>query len=428
MNPRYDDANPQGIVHVGSTADVVAALAFARNTKTPIALRSGGHSYTGWSAGGAAGTGVPRSLVISTAKLAAIDLKAETLTVGPGAQLGDVYAKLAAAGRAIGAGSCATVGIGGLTLGGGVGVLVRSFGLTCDQLTKVTIVTADGNVREASATQDADLFWACQGGGGGSVGVVTSMTFRTKPAPPILLFNLQFPWASAAKVVRAWQNWAPKADPQLWSTLKLLGGSSHGSGPIVSVTGIWTGNKTGADASVDGFIAASQSTPISHSAQELSYGAAMKMLGGAPQRQSQAATSSIGSKALTDAQINVLVQKAADSAAVPGLIEGGVSLDALGGQVSSVKQSASAFPWRSALCTVQYTAVFADKADPKPFDAYVRSYREAMKSAWGDGAYANYCDNAITDPTAYFAANTKRLQQIASKTDPGGLFAQPHWV
>jgi FAD/FMN-containing dehydrogenase len=169
-NPRYDDADPQGILRVANADDVVAGLAFARNTRTPVALRSGGHSYTGWSAGGAAGTDVPRSLVISTAALDDVRVSGESVTIGPGAQLADVYAALAAAGRAIGAGSCPTVGIGGLTLGGGVGVLVRSFGLTSDQLTGATVVTADGTVHEVSASREPDLFWACRGGGGGTVG------------------------------------------------------------------------------------------------------------------------------------------------------------------------------------------------------------------------------------------------------------------
>ncbi|ROS77699.1 FAD/FMN-containing dehydrogenase [Curtobacterium sp. PhB130] len=426
-NPRYDDADPQGILRVANADDVTAGLAFARNTNTPVALRSGGHSYTGWSAGGASGTDVPRSLVISTAALDGIEVSGDSVTIGPGAELGDVYAALAKAGRAIGAGSCPTVGIGGLTLGGGVGVLVRSFGLTCDQLTGVTLVTADGAVHRVSSTSEPDLFWACRGGGGGTVGVVTSMTFRTQPAPPVLLVTIVFPWSAAARVVRAWQAWAPKADPKLWSTLKLLGGSRH-STPTVTITGVWTGEKSGADTSVDGFIRSVGVTPTTHTATDMSYGTAMAKLGGGAQRVSQSATSSIGSAALTDSQIDLLVQHAAAASHVSGLTEGGVALDALGGVVSDVGRTDSAFPWRSALCTVQYTAAFRDGADPAPFDAYVRGFRKAMTPAWGSGAYANYCDAAITDPSAYFDVNTSRLHRIAEQVDPGGVFAQPHWV
>ncbi|MCY1693483.1 FAD-binding oxidoreductase [Curtobacterium sp. SL109] len=427
-NPRYDDADPQGILRVANADDVVAGLAFARNTRTPVALRAGGHSYTGWSAGGAAGTDVPRSLVISTAGLDDVEVSGESVTIGPGAQLADVYAALAEAGRAIGSGSCPTVGIGGLTLGGGVGVLVRSFGLTSDQLTGATIVTADGAVHEVSSSREPDLFWACRGGGGGTAGVVTSLTFRTQPAPPVLLFSISFPWSAAAAVVRAWQDWAPTADRQLWSTLKLLGGARHTGGPSVTVTGVWTGAKSGADASVDGFIAATGATPTRHTADELTYGQAMQQLAGKPVRVSEAATSSIGTTALTDAQVAVLVQQAERSGSVAGMTEGGVSLDALGGVVADVGRTDTPFPWRSALYTVQYTAVFANGADPAPFDQYVRGFRAAMRPAWGDAAYANYCDAAITDPSAYFDVNTSRLHRIAEQADPDGVFAQPHWV
>lgn len=382
-NPRYDDADPQGILRVAGVADVQAGLAFARTTHTPVALRAGGHSYTGWSAGGAPGTDVPRSLVISTQDLDGIELHDDdTVTIGPGAQLGDVYAALAKAGRAIGAGSCPTVGIGGLTLGGG---------------------------------------------GGGTVGVVTALTYRTQAAPPVLLFTITFAWSAATAVVRAWQDWAPTADPELWSTLKLLNGSRH-TAPTVTVTGVWTGSKTGADTSVDGFIAATGAKPLAHTGQELTYGAAMSALAGKPQRVSEAATSSIGSTKLTDAQIDVLVAQAAAAGDVDGNLEGGVALDALGGVVADVGRTDSAFPWRSALMTVQYTAVFADGADPAPFDAYVRGFRRAMRPAWGDAAYANYCDAAITDPSAYFGDNTSRLHRIAEQADPAGVLDQPNWV
>ncbi len=95
------------------------------------------------------------------------------------------------------------------------------------------------------------------------------------------------------------------------------------------------------------------------------------------------------------------MQRAAAAGDVTGLQEGGVSLDALGGVVADVGRTDTAFPWRSALMTCSTTAVFANGTDPAPFDAYVRGFRKAMRPAWGDAAYANYCDAAITDPSAY---------------------------
>jgi FAD/FMN-containing dehydrogenase len=429
-NPRYDGADPLGVLRVAGTDDVVAGLAFARRTRTPVALRAGGHSYTGWSAGGAPGTDVPRSLVLSTAGLDAVRLSADgsSVTIGPGARLLDVYERLAAAGRAIGAGSCATVGIGGLTLGGGLGVLVRSFGLTCDQLTATTLVTADGRVHEVSADDEPDLFWACRGGGGGTLGVVTSLTFRTRPAPDVLMFSVRFPWSAAADVVAAWQRWAPAADRRLWSSLKLLAGSQHPSGPSVTVSGTWTGPRSGADAAVDGFIRDTGARSLAHTATATTYGDAMRRYAGTGARASEAATSSIGSRPLAGPEIRTLLDQVAKASAVRGLVEGGVALDALGGAVGDLGAGDTAFPWRSALWTAQYTATFTDGLDAAPFDAYVRGFRSALRPAWGDAAYANYCDAAITDASAYFGENTARLRRIAASEDPQGVFAQPHWV
>ncbi len=146
-----------------------------------------------------------------------------TATVGAGTRLIDFYHGLAAKGRAVPGGSCPTVGIAGLTLGGGIGVTARAYGLTCDSLESLQIVTANGAVLTATASpgQYSDLFWACQGGGGGNFGVVTSFTFRTAAGPEPVLFSLSWPWSQAARVVAAWQSWAPNAPDALWSNLHL---------------------------------------------------------------------------------------------------------------------------------------------------------------------------------------------------------------
>jgi FAD/FMN-containing dehydrogenase len=443
-NPRFDDAMPLGILQAISAADVALGLAFARNTGTPLAVRSGGHCYAGWSAGGASGTDVKPSLVISTARLGEVALSSDgtTATIGPGAPLAAVYEALGSKGRAIGAGSCATVATGGLTLGGGVGVLVRSFGLTCDQLTGVEIVTADGVVHHASATRDADLFWACRGGGGGVVGVVTALTFTTRPAPAVTMFALSWPWSSAAAVVDAWQSWAPQADDALWSTAKLLGGTTHPSGPVVTVSGTWTGDESAFEAQLAPFLAAVGTAPTTNTATRRTYLDAMLRYagcadepastcttapGGVLQRVSESGASSMPTTKLTSDGIATLVGQVEAAQKVVGMTEGGVSLDALGGAVARVAAADTAFPHRSALMSVQYTATFADGASPAAFDGYVRSFRAAMAPSWGDAAYVNYADPSLSDPgTSYYGDNLARLTSIAHTVDPTGLFAQPH--
>lgn len=440
-NPRWDDARPLAVLTAGAASDVAAALAFAKRYHLPVALRAGGHSYPGYSAGGAAGTGVAPSLVIDTRRMSAIRLAADnTVTIGAGASLAQVYDSIGTAGRSLAGGSCATVGITGLTLGGGVGVLVRAYGLTCDSLTEVEIVTADGTVHTASAKNDADLFWACRGGGGGHLGVVTSLTFSTQPAPTVTMFSLSWPAASAAAVVSAWQAWAPTADPKLWSTLKLLNGAAYGAGLGVFLSGTWLGARADLAGQLAPFLAAAGQPNKSGSSQHDYHDAMMIYAGcsgipvakcttapgGSLTRESFSATSHIVYTALDAAGLQALVAQATAAKSVAGIREGGISMDALGGQVGAVAADATAFPHRTALFSVQYTATFPDGTDPAPLDAYVRGFRSAMTPAWGDGAYVNYSDASLADPDAsYFAGNAARLAGIRTRYDPTGFFTQP---
>jgi FAD/FMN-containing dehydrogenase len=177
-NERYDGIRPLGVVQPVSVADVRQTVDWSRRTGVPIAIRSGGHSYAGYSTGG--------GLVLDLGRLRSIHLAPSGhATVGAGARLIDVEAALAARGRAIPAGSCATVGIGGLALGGGVGFASRKLGTTSDNVVSLGIVTADGRYRTCSAREHADLYWACRGGGGGNFGVVTHFELRTHPAPDV---------------------------------------------------------------------------------------------------------------------------------------------------------------------------------------------------------------------------------------------------
>jgi FAD/FMN-containing dehydrogenase len=447
-NPRFDAAEPLAILQVAGAADVTAALAFAKKYRLPVALRAGGHNYAGWSAGGpvgsgAAGSGVPPSFVISTAALDTITLSGDgsTVTVGAGATLAQVYDAVGKAGRAIAGGSCATVGVTGLTLGGGVGVLVRSFGLACDQLTELEVVTADGIVHTANTDSDPDLFWASRGGGGGILGVATSLTFATQPAPAVTEWHYAFPFSAAAAVITSWQKWAPASDPRNWSTLKLLGGlAKHPSGPSLGISGTWTGPASQLGAQLAPLLAGLPA-PLSHSSVTRSYHDSMMDYagclglaiaecttgpGGKLVRESSSGTSSIGYAALDSGGIADLIAQVQAAQNVAGIREGGISMDALGGKVASLAADATAFPHRAALYSVQYTGTFDDGRDPAPIDGYVRGFRAAMTPHWGDHAYVNYADPSLSDPdTAYYGDNLPKLRAIKKKYDPTGFFTQP---
>src|SRR5262249_30296381 len=209
-NPRFDaTAHPAAVARCASDRDVAQCVRFAADSGVPFALRSGGHSYPGWSTG--------PGLVIDVSGLGTVtvDRASGTARIGAGAQMATVYAALATRGVGIAAGSCATVGIAGLTLGGGVGVLTRAWGLTCDSVRELDVVTADGTLRHVDATHDPDLFWALRGGGGGSLGAVTSFTLATRPAPTVSTFYLAWSWSHAAAVLDAWQHFMAGADPRI---------------------------------------------------------------------------------------------------------------------------------------------------------------------------------------------------------------------
>ncbi len=392
-NPRFfSQPEPEAIAHVATGDDVAACVRFAADGGAPLRIRNGGHSYGGWSSG--------PGLVVDLADLnrVVVDGAAMTATIGAGALLADVYSELGARGVSIGGGSCATVGVTGLTLGGGVGVLARAYGLTCDQLTAVRAVTADGKVRTVDANTDPDLFWALRGGGG-SFAAVTELTFDVRPAPRVQTFFLQWSWSAAAEVLAAWQDWIAKAPRELWSTCKLL--VDPGKGGRVLVAGTWLG-------------AGSPDARLS----------ALLRLTPEPTVNDDGGGSYKG--------VAAIVAAAGLGLEVPGIVEGGVSFDAFGGAIADLAPDATAFPWRTALADVQYTATwpYADAGrDPAPFDDFVQSERRALQPWVGASAYVNYADRTLTDfATAYWGPNLPRLSRIKKRYDPGQVFSFPQSV
>src|SRR2546430_4368956 len=196
--------------------------------------------------------------------MADIRVGADGITeVGAGAKLIEVYAGLAKAGRCLPAGSCPTVGIAGLTLGGGIGVLTRKFGLTCDHLLSARVVTADGRLLTASADSEPDLFWALRGGGGGNLGIVTSFTFSTAPAPSVTVFSLHFPAGTVPGVLSAWQQWIAAAPDELWSNC----GITAGRPSSCRVGGCFVGSPEALNPLLDKLIAATSARPSSRFVQ-----------------------------------------------------------------------------------------------------------------------------------------------------------------
>src|SRR5919112_3299873 len=220
---RFAGIRPAAVLPCTAAADVAAALARARKNRQPVAVRGGGHCFAGRSST----TGV----VIDVSPMTGVRVHGDRAVIGGGTRLAEVYDALAAHGRTIPAGCGPTVGIAGLTLGGGLGILGRRYGLTCDSLLAAGMVLADGRVIDAGD----DLLWALRGGG--APGVVTSLTFRTVPAPDSTAFRLTFPATAATDVLDAWQQALPDLDDTLAPSLVITAGSEPALPPVVTVFG-----------------------------------------------------------------------------------------------------------------------------------------------------------------------------------------------
>src|ERR671923_442768 len=244
---RFDGVRPHAVVHCRAPEDVAQTLAFARREGLHVALRSGGHCFAGRSS--------TTGIVIDVSPMNDVSVSDGTVTVGAGARLADVYDALAAHDRAIAAGCGPTVGIAGLTLGGGLGILGRSHGLTADQLVAARAVLADGRIVDCDAHRHQDLFWALRGAGGGQFAVVTQLVLRTLPAPDATGFHLVWPWTVGAAVVGAWQAWAPDAPDAIAASLLMRAPADRDLPPFVTVLGAVLDQESAARAALDELVA-----------------------------------------------------------------------------------------------------------------------------------------------------------------------------
>ena len=437
-DPLFDSVQPMAVIYCASPADVQLCLAFGRRFDLPLVPRAGGHSYGGYS--------TTTGLVLDVTRMNAVTVDTGTriATVGAGARLIDVYAALAKEGLALPAGSCPTVGIAGLTMGGGIGVLGRKFGLTCDNLLAAQIVVADGRLLTCDVGQEPDLFWALRGGGGGNFGVVTSFIFQVQPADTLSLFTLNWPWNSAGSVVDAWQHWAPQAPDELWSNCLLLATADKRSLPVVRVNGVYVGGVTGLDALLNQLIAQVGTGPASSYVSEAGLLDTMLVEANCegqtvgechlpsqdPQgrlaRDTFSAKSDYFTSILPHPGIDVLVSAIAHRQASSQLGAGLIGLDACGGAINRVDPAATAFVHRDALFSAQYFANW-NASDP---DAVVATNRAWLADTWqmlrpyASGAtYQNYLDPDLTDwQHAYYGSNLSRLQQVKAIYDPSNFF------
>src|SRR5919197_2391453 len=250
---RFHELRPRAVVLCRTPADVSETIAVARRSGLPTAVRSGGHCFAGRSSS--------EGIVIDVTPMRSGSVSGGVATVGAGARLGDLYDSPAEHGLTIAAGCGPTVGIAGLTLGGGLGILGRRYGLTCDQLLAAQVVLADGSVVDCDEHHDEDLFWALRGAGGGNFGVVTSLVFRAVPAPAATSFHLVWPHSRAAAVLQAWQAWGAAGPDELAASLLVTAPADVEAPPLVHVFGAMLGTEADTAGLLDELVARTGADP-----------------------------------------------------------------------------------------------------------------------------------------------------------------------
>jgi len=426
--------NAAAIAQCASPSDVQRCIAFARDHNVQLAPRSGGHSYGGYS--------TCPGLVVDVSQLQGISTGPgtgdgqEIATVGSGATLINVYSQLGSQGLLLPGGSCPTVGIAGLALGGGIGVFSRAYGLTCDQMTSVEIVTADGVLRRCGPGQDEDLYWASRGGGGGNFGVVTSFAFQVHPIPgSITLFTLEWPWAAAASVLDSWLRWIPSTPDQLWANCQLYSNGSVGSG-LVKVTGVFAGPVQACSAALRPLTAAVGHASTYQFVGPEEYLTATMIEAGcegdslaqcaAPVQSPFVAKSSYVGGPLPQQSVDGIVSALSSLPAALQGAGGGVVFDGYGGVINQVGASETAFVHRGAVACAQYLITYpATSPDPSArstASAWLENMHQKFSSVT-QGSYQNYIDPTLPNwQQAYYGANLARLRTVKQKYDPENVF------
>lgn len=426
-NQRFDHVVPFAVGRPVDAPDVAAAVRWAVGHDVPLRARSGGHSYAGYST-------VPGGVVLDLRRLSRVTVnrRSGTATIGAGAQLIDVYAALARRGAVLPAGSCPSVGIAGVSLGGGMGLSARAFGLTCDNLLAAEIVTADGRIRTVDNRHNPDLLWALRGGGGGNFGIVTRFTFRVRPLPRAAsYFFVSWPWSEAGEALAAWQAWAPHAPDALTSIFHL----SAGGGPSVSVSGQYLGpagrlgSLLGPLRSVSGArVATGQKGFLGlqllfAGCEQISFRACHTTgtaSGGTLPRESFRAKSDYIGRPLPAAARALLVAATEQRASQPG--SGALLFDAYGGAINRVAPHATAFVHRQQLCCLQYLTYNGGSDWLNDIHARMRPYVSGS-------AYQNYIDASLPRwQQAYYGSNLARLEHVRREFDPHHRFNFPQAI
>jgi FAD/FMN-containing dehydrogenase len=429
FNARFDDTRPRAVVRCTSAHDVAETISFIRRHRLASATRAGGHCF--------AGRSTTTGILIDVSPMRAVSVADGTVTIGAGAVLGELYIEAIHHGVTIAGGSCPSVGIAGLTLGGGLGILGRMYGVTSDRLVGARIVLADSKVVDCDEHHEADLFWALRGGGTGHFGVVTDLVFDPVPAPTVVTnFNLAWPFSEAASVARAWMAWSPAAPDALSASMVLSANAEPDEAPTVEVFGAMLGTASDARQQLEGLTARLASDPTTSFVKAMSYedtlrywaaraGERLEEPRAVPGTRSiHAIRSEYFARPIPTGVIETLLERLTSDRA-----EGqfrGLDFSPWGGAYNRIPADATAFVHRDPLFWIKHEAVV-----PTDSTATERAAaRDWASASWSSvhpyatgGVFSNFADADLEDwEHAYYGLNLKRLLQLKARYDRDNLF------
>jgi FAD/FMN-containing dehydrogenase len=415
------DRHPAAIARCTGPADVMAAVRFSREQRLPIAVRCGGHNVAGNSV-------CDGGLVIDLSAMRGVrvDRLRSLVRVAGGALLGDIDYETQAFGLGVPVGAVSATGIGGLALHGGLGFLMRKYGLTADNLVSADVVTADGDLITADETNHSDLLWALKGGGG-NFGVVTSFEFQLHPVGPGVWFLLTFyPAAAAQQILEFFRSFMSEAPDELMAIAIYWNApesapipEEHRGAPVMVVVGCWCGPVEKAEHATRPL--REIVTPVADLSGEMSYIDVQQVFDADYPVGRRYYWKSTYLRDLSDDVIQLVCDAGVERPTATSTVE----VWALGGAISRVRPEATAFYHREApyLLTVE-----ANADDPATDDANIAWVRRRLEDAGRfspGGTYFNFggfLEGGAELLEQSFGANYRRIQDVKRKYDPENVF------
>ncbi|KAG0266386.1 hypothetical protein DFQ27_009827 [Actinomortierella ambigua] len=428
--------HPLAIYYPSTVDDAAAAIRYAAANKISVAPRSGGHSFEAYGVGGRDG-----SLVIDLKNFQqfSVDPDTEVATIGAGTRLGPLYTRLNATGHLIPAGTCPTVGIGGISLGGGVGFWTRLHGATTQNVVGMTMINAKGEVIEVSKTSNPELFWALRGAGGGSFGLVTEFKVQAYKAPPVVtVIVMTWPVEKFRDLIHAYGTWGATVDKGAFAALVV-------SGTYVELMVNYQGNTEQTQAILQPLLNMT-GEPTNTTTTEGNWWTAASLGGRGvdvenpdlQHHRNHRGRSLVYRGVMSDAEMDVIESYIYNSTKPETSTKVYVTYELWGGKIDD-PEVPSVFDYHKGVVYSIQTGILWDVPGNKPgvdcaeCTKWSLDFSNALQAVYSSGdkieSYQNYMDHDLPNAMdAYFGPNLQRLIDVKNAIDPDNVFSFPQSI